>query len=1149
MFQPNQLLADLRSVASNRMNHHTTHQGAKVKPTEQIANSASTPKAGLFATLCRFLHTTGSGAPSRSLIAAPLVALVALLALSVGVVQAEPPKLVSYGNFGTGENPFGIAVDNSGLASAGDVYVAGLAVSNINKYDAAGKLISPPSPFGGGSYSGAAVNPTNGDVYAVINVFNEVSETYEGRIDTYDPSTGALLSSFLVPGCANGLFGNFTWAQIASDSAGNVYLACAPKNEVEVFNSSGGAPSGVAATIAGSGANALSKPTGVAVDSAGNVWVADDGNNRIEEFSSSGAFMAEIKSEQGLQTIAVDSHGDVLALLHNSPASCGSLTPPCTHLVEYSSTGTKLADIGAGSIGEGIYESYGATPMLAVNESSGRVYVIDQANKLVWIYAPPTAPTIGKELSAEVGTSEAKLGALANPGGIPTAYRFEYLTTAEFQANGESFSGVDSATSVPFPEGSVGEGITSRTVWASASGLAPGVTYHYRVVVTNELGTVVGADRTFTTETASQASCPNEQLRGGFSASLPDCRAYELVTPATTISSQPDPSGYHSHEDEPAGLAARDGSRMSYNTIDILPGTDSGARDYVATRGESGWSSESATPRQSYTGDRCTTANTEVTGYSPDLSTAVLFAGGLQTDLTNQERGGGCGAEPVEVVSGEPLGVQNLFLRDNASASYQLINVAPAGVIPENAHFDGASTDLSHLIFDEHAQLTSGAPGGVDDMYDWSNGELRLVTVLPDGTPVVGALAVEWGSHPRVVSENGSHIFFTAGGNLYVRLNGSSTIQVDASKVGGSGGGGQFREASADGSKVFFSDDASAGLTSDTVPGSGTNLYRYDVASGQLIDLTPGGAGELDLGGASEDGSYLYFAARTVLASGATAGQSNIYLWHDGTITFIAKTDLSLAGHAFASPNGALFAFESRMSLTGYDNTDAKGGYPDPEIYLYDAASAELTCVSCNPSGEAPAAGGAELEARYVGAPHPLFDSGRLFFDTAEALVPRDTNGKMDVYEYEDGQPHLISTGTSSTESSLVDASESGNDVFFLTRQQLVPQDTHEELRVIYDARVGGGFPAPAISPPCTTADACRASVSPQPSIYGAPSSQTFSGAGNLASPAKPAVKPKAKALTCKRGFVKKKLKGKSRCVRKLTRKASKAAHAKKRGH
>ena len=157
--------------------------------------------------------------------------------------------------------------------------------------------------------------------------------------------------------------------------------------------------------------------------------------------------------------------------------------------------------------------------MLAVNESSGRVYVTDPGKNVVWVYGPPTAPTVGNELAAEVSPSEAKLGALVNPGGIETNYRVEYGTTTEY------------GNTTPFPEGNVGQGVSSRTVWAAAKGLAPGTMYHYRVVATNGLGTVTGPDRTFTTETGQEAVCPNEQLRQGFSAGLPDCRAYELVTP------------------------------------------------------------------------------------------------------------------------------------------------------------------------------------------------------------------------------------------------------------------------------------------------------------------------------------------------------------------------------------------------------------------------------------------------------------------------------------------------------------------------------------------------------------------------------------------------------------------------------------------
>ena len=49
--------------------------------------------------------------------------------------------------------------------------------------------------------------------------------------------------------------------------------------------------------------------------------------------------------------------------------------------------------------------------------------------------------------------------------------------------------------------------------------------------------------------------------------------------------------------------------------------------------------------------------------------------------------------------------------------------------------------------------------------------------------------------------------------------------------------------------------------------------------------------------------------------------------------------------------------------------------------------------------------------------PNGLFmsDDGRTFFSTKAALVPFDTNGKIDVYEYTEGRPQLISSGTAST--------------------------------------------------------------------------------------------------------------------------------------
>jgi DNA-binding beta-propeller fold protein YncE len=1047
--------------------------------------------------------------------------MLAVLALCAGVAQAEAPKLISYGNISVGSA--GVPVEGPGIAVApvsGDVYTAGFlnfskfTLGIIQGFNASGTPLG--SSFGTGLYAGVAVDPVDGRLY--------VANVGSSEIDTFEPS-GAPGPSFSVPS-----FGAIELThesiftvivEIASDAAGNVYVPNVPEKKVSKYDSAGT----LLQTFTGAGAHALSAPTGVAVDSAGDVWVAD-AHSRIEEFAPTGAFMSEIKSE-GVEAVAIDGRGDVFATVENGADFCGSLEPPCAHLLEYDSSGVQVADIGAGSIGS-VEGSQREPSMVAVNESTGRVYVSDGYKEVVWIYGPPNAPTVGKQLTAEVGTSEAKLGALVNAGGIETRYRFEY-DTREYR-EGEGSHGV----SVPFPEGSVGEGLAPHEVWASAGGLTPGTTYYYRVVATNALGTVVGPDRTFTTQTSTQASCPNEQSRDGFSSSLPDCRAYELVTIPNEASAEP----------EGGIVAARNGDRATYSSVNVQPGSQSISEDYLATRGADGWSSENALPLQSYTGEECPRFDTSPLAYSPDVSLEVFFDGG----------GGGavgCDSEAVEVVSGEPLGYENLLLRDNVTGTYQLINVTPAGVAPEDASFQGASSDLSHVVFSEAAPLTAGAPVGVSDLYEWDEGVLRLVTVLPDGVTVQGALASnEQKTH--AISAEGSHVFFTAGGDLYVRVDSGRTVQVDQAQGGsGPGGGGSFQYASSDGSLVFFTDDASAGLTSDTVAGSGENLYVYNTVTEELKDLTPAAhAGVGGVVGISEDGSYVYFTANGVLARGGTEGRQNLYLWQGGTSTFVATPENNeiLAAEARVSPNGEYLAFASKESLTGYEQNGV------PEIFMYSAVADELVCGSCNPTGE-PAVHGVEqmVEVGPDGSPHYVSDNGRLFFSTREALVPRDTNGQEDVYEYEDGQANLISTGTGSGPSRFSDASEDGNDVFFETLDKLVPQDTNEEARSVYDARADGGFPEPAVSPPCATADACRAAPAPQPSIYGAPSSQTFSGAGNLAPApaAKPKANPKAKPVKCRKSFVKRKGKSKkkAKCARKPSKKAGRSKKARKSVH
>ncbi len=152
-----------------------------------------------------------------------------------------------------------------------------------------------------------------------------------------------------------------------------------------------------------------------------------------------------------------------------------------------------------------------------------------------------------------------------------------------------------------------------------------------------------------------------------------------------------------------------------------------------------------------------------------------------------------------------------------------------------------------------------------------------------------------------------------------------------------------------------------------------------------------------------------------------------------------------------------------------------------------------------------------------------LSDSGRLFFNSHEALVPQDVNGQWDVYEYEPpgigdctavdvtfsprsgGCVGLISSGESAQESAFLDASENGDDVFFLTTSRLSSQDFDDDYDV-YDAHVCGAegvacAPVVTLPPPCTTEASCKSAPTPQPTLYAPPASATFNGPGNLAPP------------------------------------------------
>ena len=245
------------------------------------------------------------------------------------------------------------------------------------------------------------------------------------------------------------------------------------------------------------------------------------------------------------------------------------------------------------------------------------------------------------------------------------------------------------------------------------------------------------------------------------------------------------------------------------------------------------------------------------------------------------------------------------------------------------------------------------------------------------------------------------------------------------------------------------------------------------------------------------------------------------------------------------SPNGRFLAFMSSEPLTGYDNTDAKDpAARDEEVYLYDSTTGLLTCVSCNPSGASTGTRDVELSGEGVGLlvdrrgdwlgsylagsipgwdplgvdgalhqPRYLTDQGRLFFNSPDPLVPQATNGEMDVFEYEpdtvggctreEGCVSLVSSGSSGQESAFLDASQSGDEAFFITDQPLVAAD-HDTNYDLYDARVCTRT-SPCLTGeessqrPCESTSSCK--PPPTPAVgFDPPATGTITGPGNTPS-------------------------------------------------
>ena len=655
------------------------------------------------------------------------------------------------------------------------------------------------------------------------------------------------------------------------------------------------------------------------------------------------------------------------------------------------------------------------------------------------------AVQIDSESVAEVTATSATVQAEINPFGSETSYYIQYGTTSCTTSPAD-------CTSVPAPPGEgIGSAETDQAASVHIQGLQSDTTYHYRVIATNLLGTIEGPDQTFTTQAT------------GAPFALPDGRQYELVSPPDKHGTEV--RGIHGYSAGGVVQASEDGGKITYVTFEP-PELDAPANgpgtQLLSSRGSEGWSTQNiALPNSAPVGVPVGTGS-QYKAFSPDLMVGLAWNG----------FGGRGFGRPVEEAplpgSGAPAGYQNYYLTNNEDGAVDALLQLPLPATLEESpssfgmELVAASPDLEHLVIRTEAALTPGMSNNSGwNLYEWTAGHFEPIDLLPSGSPDPGAGtdvgSGRAGTSPPI-STDGSSVVWTEGKQLYVRENigtpQAKTVLVPTTLTFG---GIEFKVESNDGSRVFYTErNAKDGVTNYA-------LAVFDTLADQSTLIAEGVQGVV---GESKDGSYLYYVAN-----------DRLFLWHEGeSPRFIAtlsggdeesgnikNVELGVAADwsrilgyrtARVSPDGKRLVFMSENSLTGYDNTVSSGsscvsieGNPGParceEVFLYDASSGHLTCVSCNPTGGRPTGpsgipGGTPFETnKAFYDSRVLSDNGRrVFFESADALVPNDTNGVGDVYEWEEdgegtcahegGCVSLISSGQGSTGSSFLDASETG---------------------------------------------------------------------------------------------------------------------------
>jgi hypothetical protein len=754
--------------------------------------------------------------------------------------------------------------------------------------------------------------------------------------------------------------------------------------------------------------------------------------------------------------------------------------------------------------------------------------------------SPPEITGVG---ARNVQETTADLFASINPVGDATTYQFEYGTTPEY---GQSLP-------VELAEREIGSGNEPVPVEVHLENLPVGATIHFRVVAENSWGTSQSDDTTFNFR---PPECPNAHIRALTGSNyLPDCRAYELVTPAYAGAVQILPAegfGQFASEFGGSGFAqipinfgyATTPSRFAYlGGVGAVQGQDvsNALLDYYeATRTPTGWVTSVPGLKGSETlhiyGHMCS-----------DTQAYCVDRIGPHFKYNESTK---------EVYEAPKEESPFLYKADGTRLGRLPTNVE---TVKEGSNYKGdnsLSGDFSHYIFSTLMKFT---PDGQESMpgsvYDNDIGAKTVTVISKDANdnpieiePQVVGTDTERITGIAGVSTNGLRVLMAGttqvpacneqnGGHndiehfpfyceyelrkparLYMRENDAVTKEVSRGKQV------LFVGMNRNGSKVYFITGEKM-LPADT--DTSEDLYMWEAEGDKLTLVSQEGTlGNNDECSATwtvkcgvkmitpehfEAGEYfdrkahvqgiddvlapgngdIYFYSPEDLVQGEIGGngQRNLYLYRNGHLqlvtTFEPGTEIE---RSTISEDGSHAAFLTRAQLSPYNNNGVH------ELYTYSADTGALRCASCRPDGLLPAAD--TVHAAEAGP--TMSNDGKAFFATSEALVPQDTDGIRDTYEYANGRAQLISSGTGQNDSTgglelislffsnlhtgLESVSRDGTDVYFSSFETLAPEDQNGTFMKIYDARVGGGFDVTPDLGNCAAADECHgAGSSPMP--------------------------------------------------------------------